>query len=78
MRYFLDITADVCPMTFVKAKLMLERVPVGCELEIRLNAGEPLHNVPKSFTELGQTIESLEPENLNDPEGVHRLVVRKT
>ena len=27
--YFIDITGEVCPFTFVKTKLLLERMPVG-------------------------------------------------
>jgi TusA-related sulfurtransferase len=43
--YFLDITSDVCPLTFVKTKLLIERMRPGQIAEIRLSRGEPLENV---------------------------------
>ena len=44
-------------------------------LEIRLNTGEPLENLPRSIAALGYRVVSLmaEPEG----NGVHRLVVAK-
>ena len=74
--YFLDITADVCPMTFVKTKLLVERVSSGSTLEIRLNRGEPLENVPRSLRELGHEVLEITPEE-GDPPAVYRLQVRK-
>ena len=41
----LDITGEVCPMTFVRAKLALESLTLGQVLNIKLRDGEPLHNV---------------------------------
>ncbi|MBP2293823.1 sulfurtransferase TusA family protein [Azospirillum rugosum] len=75
--FFLDITSDVCPLTFVKTKLKVERMAPGQTLEVRLNAGEPLENVPRSLTELGHSILSLKPENPNETGGIHRLWVQK-
>ncbi|ALG70266.1 sulfurtransferase TusA family protein [Azospirillum thiophilum] len=74
---FLDITSQVCPLTFVKTKLMVERMDAGQTLEVRLNAGEPLENVPRSLSELGHSILSVQPERKDEPEGIHRLIVRK-
>ncbi|MCC8144839.1 MAG: sulfurtransferase TusA family protein [Tannerellaceae bacterium] len=51
--YQLDITAEHCPMTFVKTKLKLAQLAAGDQLEVLLTAGEPLQNVPKSATEQG-------------------------
>lgn len=75
--HFLDITDLVCPMTFVHTKLLIERIPVGAVAEIRLNAGEPLKNVPRSLREHGHEILSLAPEDGADEAGPYRLVVRK-
>jgi len=61
-RYFLDITAEVCPLTFVKAKLLLERMPAGAVAEIRLTGAEPLENVPRSLAEDGHEVMGLTPE----------------
>lgn len=76
MEYFLDVTSEVCPLTFVKARLLIERMPVGAQAEIRLNAGEPLSNVPRALGELGHRILSIDAVT-GDPAGVHRLVVEK-
>ncbi|MBF0444692.1 MAG: sulfurtransferase TusA family protein [Magnetococcales bacterium] len=46
---FIDITAEHCPMTFVRVKLKLEEMSKGQTLTVRLNGGEPLKNVPQSL-----------------------------
>ncbi len=72
--YFLDITNDVCPMTFVRTRILIEKMPDGARAEIILTGEEPLQNVPESLTELGHVVEEITPiEN-----GNHRLVVRKS
>ena len=60
--YFLDITSDVCPLTFVKTKLLIERMSSGHTAVIRLNAGEPLENVPRAVEEHGHAVLDLTPE----------------
>lgn len=60
--YVLDITRDVCPLTFVKTKLLLERMAAGQTAEIRLKGTEPLENVPRSVREHGHEVLSLEPD----------------
>ncbi len=72
--YFLDITDKVCPMTFVKTKLLLEKMAPGESAEVRLRSGEPLENVPRSLAELGQEILGKRQES----EGVWRIVFRKS
>ena len=47
-------------MTFVKAKLKLEELAAGDELEILLCEGEPLDNVPKSIEESHARVLSIE------------------
>ncbi len=74
---FLDITDFVCPMTFVHTKLLVESMQEGAIAEIRLNAGEPLKNVPRSLREHGHEILSLEPESDAGADGPYRLRVRK-
>ena len=49
----IDITNDICPMTFVKTKLKLETMNAGEVLEVTLREGEPLSNVPKSVKKTG-------------------------
>ena len=75
--HFLDITNDVCPMTFVRTKLLLEKMRPGERAEIRLQGAEPLDNVPKSVREIGHTILSLTPEDPAGPaDGPHRLLLK--
>ena len=76
--FFIDITNEVCPLTFVKTKLAIEKLTVGEILEVRLRGQEPLENVPRSAKEHGHTIIENEPESLDQLEyGVHRLTIRK-
>lgn len=75
----IDITGLICPMTFVRTKLMLEKITPGEVLEVRLKGAEPLENVPKSARQHGHTILSLTPETPdNEGFGVHRLLIRKS
>ncbi len=50
-------------MTFVKARLQIEKMNTGEFLEIRLQGQEPLKNVPDSLRELGHRILSTDPED---------------
>ena len=76
--FYIDITEDVCPMTFVKTKLLIERMEVGQILEIRLSGREPLENVPRNVKDHGHEILSIQRESGELIEfGVHRLIVKK-
>lgn len=75
--YELDITSDVCPMTFVRARLMVEKMESGEILAIRLRGDEPLKNVPDSLLELGHEILSLESEDNKTSNNTHVLRVLK-
>lgn len=58
--HHLDIRKDVCPMTFVKMKLMLERMQQGELVEVRLSEGEAVDNMPKALVEQGHHVISSE------------------
>ncbi len=76
--FFLDITPETCPMTFVRTKLMIEAMAPGEVATVRLQGAEPLENVPRSIRDMGHEVVSLEPESDNAAsDGIHRLVVRK-
>lgn len=82
--FFMDITADICPITFVRTKLLIERMASGQTAEIRLSGAEPLANIPRALTLQGHRIVVLEPEpppadaeQAANPHGPHRLRVRK-
>ena len=68
-----DITDVVCPVTFVKAKVALEELDDGDILEIRLNDGEPVQNVPRSIKEEGHEILKLD----DNQDGTFTLIVKK-
>jgi tRNA 2-thiouridine synthesizing protein A len=71
----IDITADVCPMTFVRTRLKLETMTAGQVLEVTLRTGEPLKNVPRSVTEMGDEV--LDLVEIADAPGTFRLTIRK-
>lgn len=71
--HFLDISADVCPLTFVKTKLLIEQMKLGETASVRLTSGEPLENLPRSVGELGHSILSVEPEAAGSSFHVMRL-----
>ena len=54
--YRADLRGVACPLNFVKAKIELEKIPVGQTLEFILDAGEPARNVPGSFAQQGQEV----------------------
>lgn len=70
----LDITGEVCPMTFVRTRLALEKLRQGASLHVRLRAGEPLENVPRSARELGYRVS--QPEEESPGSGIWRLSIR--
>ena len=68
-----DITDVVCPVTFVKAKVVLEELDEGQILSIRMNDGEPVQNVPRSIKEEGHQILKLD----DNEDGTYTLYVKK-
>jgi TusA-related sulfurtransferase len=52
----LDLTGVPCPMTWVKTKLELERLPPGEALHVRLDPGEALDSVPRMAGEEGHEV----------------------
>jgi len=52
----LDLRGVPCPLNLVKAKLAIEKIPVGDVIEIDLDEGEPIQNVPVSLGRQGQEI----------------------
>jgi len=56
----LDITGDICPMTFVRTRLALECLAPGQTLLVRLRGEEPLRHVPRSAEDLGHRVLALE------------------
>lgn len=74
-QYSLDISAEVCPLTFVKTKLLLENMATGEIACIRVGAGEPLDNLPRTLRDQGHSVLELRPEQPGSE--IYRLVVKK-
>ena len=53
---FADFRGVACPMNFVKTKMELSKLPSGALLEILLDDGAPIENVPASLKGEGHTI----------------------
>lgn len=66
-----DITREVCPMTYVRVKLKLETLEPGQQLEVWLQGEEPARNVPRSAIDEGHRVV----EQVTTPEGRMRLLI---
>ncbi len=69
----IDITLDICPMTFVRTRLALDRLPSGAILKVRLRGEEPLRNVPRTAAEQGHAVLRLD----TGADGVSELWLRR-
>jgi len=67
-----DLRGVACPLNFVKAKLELEKIEIGSVLELLLDEGESVRNVPASFGDQGQEVIEVE-----DVGGHFRVKVRR-
>jgi TusA-related sulfurtransferase len=56
----LDLRGTPCPINFVRTKLQLEKMAPGALLEVWLDSGEPVEQVPDSLTMEGYLVEQLE------------------
>jgi TusA-related sulfurtransferase len=56
----LDLRGIPCPLSFVRTKLKLQQMQMGTLLDVWLDAGEPIEQVPDSLTIAGYKIEALE------------------
>ena len=56
----LDLRGTPCPINFVRTKLKLEQIPPGSLLEVWLDPGEPIEQVPDSLTIEGYQIKTIE------------------
>jgi TusA-related sulfurtransferase len=52
----LDVTGELCPLTWVRTKLVLERLEPGDVLTVLCPAGEALENVPRSAADAGHEV----------------------
>lgn len=68
----IDLRGVSCPLNYVKTKLRLEEMGAGEVLEVLLDDGEPIVNVPRSAKEDGHRI--LEIQQIED---YFRVFVKK-
>ena len=68
-----DITDVNCPVTFVKTKVALEELDEGQILQVHLNDGEPVQNVPRSLKDEGHKVLKLS----DNGDGTYELYVKK-
>lgn len=55
----LDLRGTPCPINFVRTKLRLEQMNPGELLEVWLDSGEPIEQVPDSLTMAGYNVEKI-------------------
>jgi TusA-related sulfurtransferase len=55
----IDLRGTPCPINFVKTKLCLEKMMPGEILEVWLDPGEPIEQVPDSLVMEGYKIEEI-------------------
>ncbi|QSJ17453.1 sulfurtransferase TusA family protein [Nostoc sp. UHCC 0702] len=68
----LDLRGTPCPINFVRTKLRLEQMPAGSLLEVWLDIGEPIEQVPDSLIMAGYQV-----EKITDCAGYFSLLVRR-
>ena len=68
----LDLRGTPCPINFVRTKLRLQQMSPGSLLEVWLDGGEPIEQVPDSLKMEGYQIEALE-----EQDGFFALLVRR-
>ncbi len=67
-----DLRGTPCPINYVKTKLMLEEMSAGDILEVLLDEGPPIENVPKSLKNDGQEILKIEKS-----QNFYKMLVKK-
>ena len=68
-----DVTDVVCPVTFVKTKVALDELDEGQILQVHINDGEPVQNVPRSIKEEGHKVLKL----IDNEDGTYELFIEK-
>lgn len=56
----MDLRGTPCPLNFVRTKLRLQQMQPGELLEVWIDPGEPVEQVPESLTVAGYGIDRLD------------------
>ncbi|MGB0910200.1 MAG: sulfurtransferase TusA family protein, partial [Nitrospirales bacterium] len=70
-----DLRGVMCPMNYVKTKLKMEMMDDGDQLEVWLDAGDPIKNVPMSLRNDGHKV--LIEEALDTEKQHYKILVEK-
>lgn len=70
---FLDLKGTPCPLNYVKTKIRMEEMEVGQIIEVILDDGEPIRNVPLSLKQDGHEV--LSQDKIDDKHW--RVLIRK-
>ena len=63
-------------MTFVRAKLLAEKMTAGQVAILRISTGEPLDNLPRSLADHGYEVISVTPEIASAPDAAWLLTFK--
>jgi tRNA 2-thiouridine synthesizing protein A len=69
----LNLTAETCPMTFIKTRVALHGLSKGDILEVLLCGEEPMKNVTRAIEENGDKILSIECQNGE----INKIIIEK-
>ena len=69
----LDLRGTPCPINFVRTKLKLEQMSPDAILEVWLDSGEPIEQVPNSLKIEGYNLQSIK-----DRDGFFSLLVSRS
>ncbi len=69
----LNIKGEICPFTFVRSKLALEKIKPGEILRIIVDYEPAIRNVPRSMTDQGHKVLSI--NKINDTD--YEIIVEK-
>jgi len=69
----IDVSAETCPMTFVRTRLALDRLAEGQTLLVRLKGDEPRSSVPQTAVEQGHALLA----QRDEPDGTTLVLLRK-
>ncbi len=69
----LDLRGVLCPINWVQIKLALEELEEGAVMEVVLDDGEPMRNVPRSVKSEGHRIQRVEQQE----DGAYLLAIAR-
>jgi TusA-related sulfurtransferase len=59
--FFIDISDEICPMSFVRLRQCIDKMPIGASCLVELSTGLMWHNITAGLKELGHVILAVGP-----------------